>query len=127
MPAALVTGAGGGLGLAVARMLAGRGYEVAATDVDGAAAERAAEAIGSGAGAQQLDVTDAEACHDAARAVVSRSGALNVWVNNAGVLIPGVVYEQDPAAHRTMLDVNALGTFNGTRAECVDVEPRANA
>lgn len=116
MPAALVTGAGGGLGLAIARMLAVRGYEVAVTDVDGAAAEHAAEAIGSNAWAQQLDVTDGDACLEAARRVVSRCGALDVWVNNAGVLIPGVVYEQDPAAHRTMLDVNAVGTFNGTRA-----------
>ena len=116
MPAALVTGAGGGLGLAIARMLAARGYEVAVTDVDGDAAEGAAEAIGSGCWSQQLDVTDAEACHDAARAVVSRSGALDVWVNNAGVLIPGVAYEQEPAAQRAMLEVNAVGTFNGTRA-----------
>ena len=116
MPAALVTGAGGGLGLAIARMLAGRGYQVAVTDIDGEAAARAAAAIGSGATSQQLDVTDAAACAEAARAVADRSGALDLWVNNAGVLIPGVVYEQDPAAHRTMLDVNAVGTFNGTRA-----------
>ena len=61
-------------------------------------------------------MTDAEACAAAAGDVVSRGGALDVWINNAGVLIPGVVYEQDPGAHRAMLDVNAVGTFNGTRA-----------
>lgn len=116
MPAALVTGAGGGLGLAIARMLAARGYRVAVTDIDGAAAERAAEALGSGAWARRLDVTDPDACRAAAAEVAERCGALDLWVNNAGVLIPGVVYEQDPAAHRTMLDVNAIGTFNGTRA-----------
>ena len=116
VPAALVTGAGGGLGLAIARMLAGRGYQVAVTDLDADAAARAAEAIGTGAWSQGLDVTDAEACVAAAGEVVSRGGALDVWINNAGVLIPGVVYEQDPGAHRAMLDVNAVGTFNGTRA-----------
>ena len=116
MPAALVTGAGGGLGLAIARMLAGRGHEVAVTDVDGAAAERAAGAIGAGAWSMELDVTDAEACNAAAKEVVSRSGSLDIWVNNAGVLFPGVSYDQDPALHRTMLEVNAIGTFNGTLA-----------
>ena len=97
-------------------MLAGRGHQVAVTDLDGDAAARAAEAIGSGAWSVGLDVTDAEACGAAAREVAWRAGALDVWVNNAGVLIPGVVYEQDPGAHRAMLDVNAVGTFNGTRA-----------
>lgn len=116
MPASLVTGAGGGLGLAIARMLAERGHTVAVTDVDGDAAERAATAIGNDAWARRLDVTDAEACRAAAAEVVERSGSLDVWVNNAGILLPGVVYEQDPAAHRTMLEVNAVGTFNGTLA-----------
>lgn len=116
MPSALVTGAGGGLGLAIARMLATRGYGVSVTDVDGDAAGRAAVAIGSGSTGAALDVTDPDACAAAAQEVVSRSGSLDVWVNNAGVLMPGVVYEQDPALHRTMLDVNAVGTFNGTRA-----------
>ncbi len=116
MPGALVTGAGGGIGLAIARRLAGRGYSVAATDIDGDAAERAATGIGAEAWALQLDVTDAEACRAAASAVVRGAGSLDVWVNNAGVLITGVVHEQDPAAHRTMLEVNAVGTFNGTLA-----------
>jgi NAD(P)-dependent dehydrogenase (short-subunit alcohol dehydrogenase family) len=116
VPSALVTGAGGGLGLAIARMLAGRGYEVAVTDVDGDAAARAAEAIGAGSWAQALDVTDAGACGEAARLVAERSGALDVWVNNAGILLPGPVHEQPPAAHRAMLEVNAIGTFNGTLA-----------
>ena len=116
MPAALVTGAGRGLGLAISRMLAGRGYEVALTDVDADAAERAAQAIGTGAWARQLDVTDAEACAAAAREAASRSGSLDLWVNNAGVLFPGVSYEQDPGRQRTMMEVNAIGTFNGTIA-----------
>jgi NAD(P)-dependent dehydrogenase (short-subunit alcohol dehydrogenase family) len=118
-----VTGAGGGLGLAIARMLAGRGYRVAVTDLDADAASRAAEAIGSGAWSRGLDVTDAEACADAAREVIERAGALDVWVNNAGILIPGVVYEQDPTSHRAMLDVNAVGTFNGTRAALTAMLP----
>jgi short-subunit dehydrogenase len=48
--------------------------------------------------------------------VVERAGSLDVWVNNAGVLFTGVIYEQEPEVHRRMLDVNAVGTFNGTIA-----------
>ena len=123
MPSALVTGAGGGLGLAISRMLAQRGYEVAVTDIDRPAAEHAAGAIGTGAWGLALDVTDADACGAAARLVAERSGALDVWVNNAGILLPGLVHEQDPSAHRAMLDVNALGTFNGTLAALAVMRP----
>lgn len=123
VPAALVTGAAGGIGLATARRLAARGYAVQVTDVDGAAATRAAERIGGSASARELDVTDIEACRAAAAEAAERGGGLAVWVNNAGILIPGVVYEQDPSAHRTMLDVNAIGTFNGTMAALEQMRP----
>ena len=116
MLAALVTGAGGGLGLAIARMLAQRGFEVCVTDVDGDAAEHAARAMGSETWSRQLDVTDAAACGEAAASVSERSGSLDVWVNNAGILLPGLVHDQDPAAARAMLEVNAVGTMNGTLA-----------
>jgi NAD(P)-dependent dehydrogenase (short-subunit alcohol dehydrogenase family) len=112
----LVTGAGRGLGLAIARALAGRGYEVAVTDVDRAAAESAAEAIGAGAWSLPLDVVDAAGCRAAAREVAARSGSLDLWVNNAGVLLPGVAHQQDLAEARLMLEVNAIGTINGTVA-----------
>lgn len=116
MPGALVTGAGGGLGLAIARRLVDRGYEVTVSDVDEAAVQRAAAGLGERARPLRLDVTDLEACRAAAAEVAESAGSLDVWVNNAGILITGVVYEQDPAAHRAMLDVNSIGTFNGTMA-----------
>jgi NAD(P)-dependent dehydrogenase (short-subunit alcohol dehydrogenase family) len=123
MPAALVTGAGGGLGFAIARMLAARGHSVAVTDVDESAAVSAAAAIGRGAWSRRLDVTDAEDCLAAAAEVRARDGSLDVWVNNAGILIAGLVHEQDPAAHRAMLEVNAVGTFNGTLAALGQMRP----
>jgi NAD(P)-dependent dehydrogenase (short-subunit alcohol dehydrogenase family) len=123
MAAALVTGAGSGLGLAIARMLAARGFAVAVTDVDADAAERAAGEIGERAWARRLDVTDAADCRAAAAEVAERHGTLDVWVNNAGILATGVVYDQDPALHRAMLEVNAAGTFNGTLAALEMMRP----
>jgi short-subunit dehydrogenase len=48
--------------------------------------------------------------------VIERAGSLDVWVNNAGILVTGFAYEQEPEVHRRMLEVNAVGTFNGTIA-----------
>ena len=116
MGAAVVTGAGRGLGLEIARRLAARGYAVNVTDVDPAAAEAAADAIGAGAWATTLDVRDAAACDEAARAAAERSRSLDVWVNNAGILVTGHSWEHDESTRRAVLDVNAHGTINGTLA-----------
>jgi NAD(P)-dependent dehydrogenase (short-subunit alcohol dehydrogenase family) len=112
---AVVTGAGGGLGRAIAAELVRRGYRVLLTDVDGAAAERAAGEIGSGAAGAALDVTDSGACRELAVRVAAE-GSLAVWVNNAGVLFTGPSWTQEEARRRTMLEVNAVGTMNGTVA-----------
>jgi NAD(P)-dependent dehydrogenase (short-subunit alcohol dehydrogenase family) len=111
---ALVTGAGGGIGQATARRLASRGLQVAVTDVDGEAAQRAAAEIGGSAWPLALDVTDVEACRAAADQVIERSGSLDVWVNNAGILVTGFAHEQTIDDFRRLLEVNYLGTVNGT-------------
>lgn len=116
MASAVVTGAGSGLGRAIAVELAGRGFVVLATDIDSSAAADTAEAIGVGAASMALDVRDEEACRAAATAAISRSGSLDLWVNNAGVLVTGNAWEQDEATRRTMVEVNAVGTMNGTVA-----------
>jgi NAD(P)-dependent dehydrogenase (short-subunit alcohol dehydrogenase family) len=115
MPVAVVTGAGGGLGRAIALDLAGRGFLIQATDIDAGAAAATAAEIGAGADSSRLDVTDAEACRATAVAA-ARAGSLDLWVNNAGVLVTGQSWEQDEATRRTMLDVNTHGTMNGTIA-----------
>jgi NAD(P)-dependent dehydrogenase (short-subunit alcohol dehydrogenase family) len=116
MPVAVVTGAGSGLGRAIALDLAGRGYLVQATDVDADAAAATAAEIGAGGGSAELDVTDAEACRATAAAASAKGGSLDLWVNNAGVLATGASWEQDERTRRAMLEVNALGTMNGTIA-----------
>jgi NAD(P)-dependent dehydrogenase (short-subunit alcohol dehydrogenase family) len=123
MPSALVTGAGRGMGLEIARRLVGRGYEVAVTDVDEHTSAAAAEELGERAWPLPLDVTDSDACRSAASQVIERSGSLDVWVNNAGILFTGLSFEQDIDLHRRMLEVNALGTMNGTLAAIERMRP----
>lgn len=116
MPTAVVTGAGGGLGRAIALELANRGYLVNVTDLDADAAARTAAEIGSGAGSAALDVRDEAACRALAAEAAKSQGALDLWVNNAGVLMTGPAWAQDEKTRQTMLEVNALGTMNGTIA-----------
>jgi NAD(P)-dependent dehydrogenase (short-subunit alcohol dehydrogenase family) len=120
----VVTGAARGMGLAIARMLHARGFAVDLTDVDPEAAESAAAELGEPARAATLDVRDAGACREAAAEAVRRAGALDVWVNNAGVLIPGTPWDQSEETVTLMLDVNAVGTMNGTLAALGQMRPR---
>jgi NAD(P)-dependent dehydrogenase (short-subunit alcohol dehydrogenase family) len=116
MPVTVVTGAGGGLGRAIALELSQRGFLVHVTDIDPDAAARVAAEIGAGARSAALDVRDEAACRALAGEAASRGGALDLWVNNAGVLATGSSWTQDEATRRTMLEINTLGTMNGTIA-----------
>jgi NAD(P)-dependent dehydrogenase (short-subunit alcohol dehydrogenase family) len=116
MRTAVVTGAGGGLGRAIALELGRRGYVVWASDVDAAGAADTAAAIGAGGRAATLDVRDEAACRKLATEVAGTGGSLDLWVNNAGVLRTGLAWEQEAGTREAMLSINATGTFNGTVA-----------
>jgi NAD(P)-dependent dehydrogenase (short-subunit alcohol dehydrogenase family) len=113
---AVVTGAGRGLGKLIAGLLVERGHTVLVTDLDEAAARRTAAELGPRALAFALDVRDDDQVRAARDAIVARAGRLEVWVNNAGVLHTGPAWEQSADIRRLMLEVNALGTVNGTVA-----------
>ncbi|HEX7244403.1 MAG TPA: SDR family NAD(P)-dependent oxidoreductase [Solirubrobacterales bacterium] len=115
MPTAVITGAGGGIGRAISLEFAGRGYLVHATDVDADAAAKTAAEAGHDARSAVLDVRDEAACRAQATAI-AEEGGLDLWVNNAGILVTGPAWEQDEAARRLMLEVNTVGTMNGTVA-----------
>ena len=112
---AVVTGAGSGLGREIARELAGRGYRVHATDLDGETAARTAADLGPGAGSSVLDVRDEAACRVLGDQIAA-DGGLDLWVNNAGVLFSGTPWEQGAELRQTMLEVNYNGLVNGTLA-----------
>lgn len=111
----MVTGAGRGLGRAIADELAERGAVVAVSDVDPELAERAAHGIGRGAFAAPADVRDPSAVRSVADQAAAR-GRLAVWVNNAGVLRTGKAWEQDDDAVELMAATNLMGVIHGSRA-----------
>ncbi len=123
---AVVTGAGGGLGREIAVRLGAVGFHVVVTDVDEASAHRVAAEVTAGGGAatgRGLDVRDQEAAREVARVTVEHAGSLGLWVNNAGVLVTGPLWEQDDAQRRLMFEVNALGTMHGTVAALEVMRP----
>ena len=112
---AVVTGAGRGLGRAIAHRLAGRGSTVIIGDVDEGAARETASELPAGE-AFGLDVRDPEAC----RAAASRAmelGRLTTWVNNAGVLAPEAEsWTQSSETIERMIGVNLNGVVHGSLA-----------
>jgi meso-butanediol dehydrogenase / (S,S)-butanediol dehydrogenase / diacetyl reductase len=114
-PVAVVTGAGSGIGAAIARELAGRGFDVVVTDISADAAETVASSI-EGATARRLDVRAPEECLALAQWAVESQGRLDVWVSNAGVskMVPFLEVTQDDF-DRT-LDVNLKGVFFASQA-----------
>ena len=89
---ALITGAGSGIGEAIAHAMANAGARVVAADIDGAAAQRTATAIGSRTlKSFACDVTDRALCDDLAASIRSRIGAISILVNNAGIIRRGTV------------------------------------
>jgi NAD(P)-dependent dehydrogenase (short-subunit alcohol dehydrogenase family) len=108
---AVVTGAGSGIGAAIARELSRRGFTVVATDVDGDRARATAATLAGDGWSDVLDVTDGAAAQRLADAVVDRHSRLDVWVSNAGIShMDRFVDVTEPDLDRT-LAINLKGVF----------------
>ncbi|MGI5169380.1 SDR family oxidoreductase [Spirillospora sp. CA-253888] len=114
----VVSGAGSGIGRATALAFAERGAEVVAADLDLATAQRTAELaglLGPAAHAFQVDVSDAAAMEDFAKAVLHDLGVPDVVVNNAGIGMAGPFLGHSVEDWRKVLDVNLWGVIHGSR------------
>jgi 2-hydroxycyclohexanecarboxyl-CoA dehydrogenase len=106
---AVVTGAGQGIGAAIARELSMAGASVAVWDLDGARAKGVADALGGPAVGIEVDVTDRATVEHAHAATTEWLGPVDVLVNNAGVDVIGPFLDSDESEWERIVAVNFLG------------------
>jgi meso-butanediol dehydrogenase / (S,S)-butanediol dehydrogenase / diacetyl reductase len=118
---AVVTGAGGGIGAATARLFAQHGAEVAVVDIDVELAQRTADLITTSGGSALPLVTDVRAADQVAalaRSVLDRYGRIDVLVNNVGHWLrhPGDFVDTDPQLWDELYRINLHHVFLVTHA-----------
>jgi len=116
---AVVTGAGSGIGAAIATLFARQQARVVVLDVDETAARRTVAAIVDGGGlaeARACDVSNAADVADAFTRVVAGHGRVDILVNNAGIAHVGTIERTSEADLDRLYQVNVKGVFLGARA-----------
>ncbi len=125
---AIVTGAGSGIGRAIALALAAKGSPVAAMDLDEASAEETAGQIkkaGGQARAFQGDTSKAEELNRAVSGAIAALGPLEIMVNNAGILDGYFnVDETDEKTWQRVIDIDLTGVFLGCKRALAEMLPR---
>lgn len=116
----VVTGAGRGIGFAVAKAFAAQGAKVAVLSRNAQSCGGAAEAINAdhpeAARAYAVDVADFDAVQEVGKQILEDLGSVNVLVNNAGVTRDGLLLRMKPEDWDTVLDTNLKGAFNMVKA-----------
>jgi NAD(P)-dependent dehydrogenase (short-subunit alcohol dehydrogenase family) len=114
---AVVTGAGSGIGRAVAERLGGLGATVCAADINEPGARETAAGIAAAGGnayAAKLDVTKAPAVKKLIEATAKRHGRLDYMFNNAGIGVLGETRDMTDELWRRVIEVNLVGVLSGT-------------
>jgi NAD(P)-dependent dehydrogenase (short-subunit alcohol dehydrogenase family) len=112
---AFITGGGSGIGLAIARALAGAGWHVTLAGRNRQRLEAVVAAI-KGARVQPVDVTDSDAVETAVREAAGAFGPVGLLVNNAGGVASAPFEKTSLQAWRDSLDLNLMGAVHCTRA-----------
>ncbi len=112
---AIVTGAGSGIGRAIAIRLASEGARVILADLDEEAAEEVAEEIDGETLVHRADVTKTADVETLVARAVSEWGGLDVMVNNAGVGVAANIVDATEEDYERMMDVCVRGTFLGMK------------
>jgi 3-oxoacyl-[acyl-carrier protein] reductase len=116
---AVVTGAGRGIGQAIALKLAGGGADVACVDLKQdfcAATVEKAQALGRKAWGFAANVADAASVDAAVEQIIAATGKVDILVNNAGITKDGLLMRMSEADWDAVLDINLKGTFLFTKA-----------
>ena len=112
---AIVTGAGSGIGRAIALRLAAEGASVVIADVDEVAARAVAREVGGETPVRMTDVTSADDVEALVGTAVEEWDGLDVMVNNAGIGVAGTVTDTSEEDYERVMDVCLKGTFFGMR------------
>jgi NAD(P)-dependent dehydrogenase (short-subunit alcohol dehydrogenase family) len=112
----VVTGAGSGIGRAVAITLGARGDTVVCADLDEESAAATSAAAGTPATSLGVDVADSSSCDDLVRRVISDHGQVDALVTCAGIELGGPAQDLSDETWRQVIDVNLSGSFWCARA-----------
>jgi 3-oxoacyl-[acyl-carrier protein] reductase len=116
---AVVTGAGRGIGRAIALKFAREGADVVCVSRTLENSQKVADevrALGRKAWAQAVDVSDSKAVSEAATKILAEAGKVDILVNNAGVTRDGLVMRMSEEDWDAVLDTNLKGAFTFTKA-----------
>jgi len=116
---ALVTGAGQGLGAAIARAFAAQGARVAVADINVDAANKVAaeiKAAGGIAAGFACNVAERNQVIEVASAIAGQLGGIDILVNNAGIIRPAMLHKMSEDHWQAVLDVHLTGSFHCLQA-----------
>lgn len=113
---AFITGAGSGLGLSFATLLARAGWKIGISDISEERLNTAASSISAAGGTPMsfiFDVSDYAAFKQAVNDFVVKFGGIDIGINNAGLGCGGLIHELPIETFRKIIDVNLMGVVNG--------------
>jgi 3-oxoacyl-[acyl-carrier protein] reductase len=116
---ALVTGAGQGLGAAIAQAFAAQGAHVAVADINADAANAVAAKINAAGGTAKgfaCNVADRAQVNAMTTDIAARLGKIDILVNNAGIIRPAMLHKMSEENWNAVLDVHLKGSFNCLQA-----------